>query len=77
MPGTTIRIREETREALRQIERQTGEGTQELLSRAVEQLRRSLILDESNAAYGRIRAAGEEDDTREWEATLADGLIDD
>ena len=74
MPGTTIRIREETREALRQIERQTGEGTQELLSRAVEQLRRSLILDESNVAYGRIRAGGEEDDTREWEATLADGL---
>jgi hypothetical protein len=77
MPGTTIRIREETREALRQIERQTGEGTQELLSRAVEQLRRSLILGESNAAYGRIRTAGEEDDTREWEATLADGLADD
>jgi hypothetical protein len=77
MPGTTIRIREETREALRQIERQTGEGTQELLSRAVEQLRRSLILGESNAAYARIRAAGAEDDKREWEATLADGLADD
>jgi hypothetical protein len=77
MPGTTIRIRAETREALRQIERQTGVGTQELLSRAVEQFRRRLILDESNAAYGRIRAAGEDDDTREWETTLPDGLADD
>jgi hypothetical protein len=58
------------------MERQTGEGTQELLSRAVEQFRRSLILAESNAAFGRLRAAGEEDDTREWQATLADGLDD-
>jgi hypothetical protein len=76
MPGTTVRIREETRAALRELERQTGQGTQELLSRAVEQLRQSLILAETNAAYGRMRAAGDEDDTRELEATLADGLAD-
>lgn len=73
MPGTTIRIREETRETLRELERQTGDGTQELLARAVEQLRRSLVLAETNAAYGR---AGD-DELREWEATLADGLDED
>jgi len=77
MPGTTVWIREETRQALREIERRTGEGAQELLARAVEQLRRSLIFAETNAAYGPLRAAGEENDVGEWEATLADGLADD
>jgi hypothetical protein len=78
VPGTTVRIREETREALRELERQTGERPQELLERAVDQFRRSLILAETNVAYGRFRAAGEDDgELREWEGTLADGLDDD
>ena len=77
MPGTTIRIREDTREALRELEHQTGEGTQELLSRAVDQFRRSLILAETNIAYARLRASGDDDDLREWDATVADGLGDD
>ena len=68
MSGTTIRIRTDTREALRELERQTGEGTQELLQRAVDQFRRSLILAETNAAYGRLRAAGGDDGEAEAES---------
>jgi hypothetical protein len=77
MSGTTVRIREETREALRELEDQTGQGTQELLARAVDQFRRSLILAETNAAYARIRAESPEAldaEIREWDAVLADGL---
>lgn len=77
MPGTTVRIREETRQALRDLERQTGEGPQELLARAVDQFRRSLILAETNAAYNRARAETPhelEDELTEWEGVLADGL---
>jgi hypothetical protein len=73
----TVRIREETREVLRELEQQTGEGVQDLLYRAVDHFRRSLVLAETNVAYARIRAhAHDEDEAREWEATLADGLDD-
>jgi hypothetical protein len=77
MPGTTVRIREETREALRELEKETGEGPQELLARAIDHFRRSLILAETNAAYGRIRGESPEAldaEIRAWDAVLADGL---
>lgn len=77
MSGTTVRIREETRQALRELEHQTGEGTQDLLARAVDQFRRSLILAETNVAYARLNAEADNDFTAElaeWEDTLADGL---
>lgn len=78
MPGTTVRIREETRETLRELEHRTGERPQDLLERAVDQFRRSLILAETNIAYGRLRAEGTDDGELElWETTLADGLGDD
>jgi hypothetical protein len=76
---TTVRIREETREVLRELENQTGEGTQDLLARAVDQFRRSLILAETNLAYARIGAEATDDfadELAEWDATLADGLDD-
>jgi hypothetical protein len=75
--GTTVRIREETRQVLRELESQTGEGTQDLLARAVDQFRRSLILAETNAAYARMGANATDDfgaELEEWDATLADGL---
>ena len=75
MAGTTVRIREETREALRELEAQTGERTTDLLARAVDQFRRSLILAQTNAAYGRL-GAGAADELAELDGTLADGLED-
>jgi len=76
--GTTVRIREETREALRELEHQTGERPQDILARAVDQFRRSLVLAETNAAYERMRSGGwdGDDDRSAWDATLADGLND-
>jgi hypothetical protein len=75
MAGTTIRIREETREALRELERRTGEGTQDLLARAIDQFRRSVILAETNSAYDRLsESAGLTAELADWDATLADGL---
>ncbi|MGH2881980.1 MAG: hypothetical protein ACRDPA_04645 [Solirubrobacteraceae bacterium] len=76
MAATTVRIREETREALRELENHTGQGPQDLLARAVDQFRRSLILAETNVAYAR---AADADDSfaaelAEWDTTLADGL---
>lgn len=77
MSGTTVRIREETREALRELEDQTGERPQDLLARAVDQFRRSLILAETNVAYGRLRAEAPEEfeaELHELDGVLADGL---
>jgi hypothetical protein len=76
VPGTTVRIREETRAVLRELEEQTGERTQDLLARAVDQFRRNLILAETNAAYGRIRAEASDEfdaEIREWDVVLTDG----
>jgi hypothetical protein len=79
VPGTTVRIRRETRETLRELEQETGHPTTELLARAVEQYRRSVILGLTNTAYGALRAdpdswAELQAERDEWEATLADGL---
>ena len=77
MPGTTIRVSEETRGKLRELEGLSGLGPQELVARAIEAYRRQMIMDQSNAAYERARAAGDTfDDIREWEVTLLDGLED-
>jgi hypothetical protein len=80
MAGTTVRIREETRDALRELEQQTGQGLQELLARAVDQFRRSLILAETDVAYGRLRSTADTspgDELGEWDETLQDGLDSD
>jgi hypothetical protein len=82
VPSTTVRIRRETRETLRELERETGYRTTELLARAVEQYRRSVILGLTNTAYAALRAdrdrwAELEAERAEWDATLADGLESD
>jgi hypothetical protein len=77
MPGTNVRIRKETRAALRELEDHTGQGIQDLLASAVDQFRRSLILAETNAAYARASAEATDHfaaELGEWDATLADGL---
>lgn len=76
MTSTTVRIRQETRDVLRELEDRTGQGPQDLVARAVDQFRRSLILAETNVAYGRLDAAADDDELRDLEGTLADGLDD-
>lgn len=79
MPATTVRIKRETREALRELEDWTGCRTPDLLARAVDQFRRSWILAETNVGYAALRAneaewRDEQAERDEWDATLADGL---
>lgn len=73
--GTTVRIREDTRETLRELEHQTGERTPELLARAVDQFYRSLIIAETNCGYAELRQNDEPlDELDVLEGSLADGL---
>jgi hypothetical protein len=75
--GTTIRVSDETRTGLRELEEMTGLGPQELVARAVEAYRRDVIFAQTNEAYERARAAGDRfEDIAEWDATLLDGLED-
>ncbi len=76
MAGPTIRIREETRAGLRELEQLTGDGPQELVARAVEAYRREVIMAQTNEVYAQLRAEGSDffDELREWEVTLMDGL---
>jgi hypothetical protein len=77
MAGTTIRVSDETRRGLRELEELTGLGPQELVSRAVEKLRRAVILEQTGEAYARVREAGDPlEELAEWEVTLLDGLED-
>ncbi len=76
---TTVRIREETRETLRDLKEHTGEPTPELLARAVDQFYRSVLIAETNIGYAALRAdpAASDDDRSDlepWEETLADGV---
>jgi hypothetical protein len=75
LTGTTVRIRKETRETLRDLERQTGERTPDLLARAVDQFYRSLLIAETNCGYAELRDAGERiEELDVLEGALADGL---
>ena len=79
MAGTTVRMTEETRDKLRQLARESNESMQEILAKAVEAYRRNWVLQQSNAAYARLREdpaawAAELEERRTLEGTLADGL---
>lgn len=76
---STVRIRETTRDQLREIEDLTGAGPTEALARAVDSFRRSLIFAEADIAYAAMRAdatASAESDAERagWDETLQDGL---
>ena len=76
---TSVRIRESTREQLREIERLTGAGPTEAVARAVDSFRRSIILADTDIAYAEIRKdpnawVDVEEERAAWDRTLADGL---
>jgi hypothetical protein len=73
--GTTVRIRKETRDTLRELEAHTGERTPDLLARAVDQFYRSLLIAETNCGYAELRAQeGSAEELDVLEGSLADGL---
>ena len=76
--GTT-RISATAHGILREMSKAEGKPMLALLDEAVESLRRQRFLERLNEAYATLRADPRtweaiEDERREWEATLPDGL---
>ena len=76
---TTIRISRQTHKKLNDLVRMSGRSTQEVVDAALELYRREQILYASNQAYAALREQPEaweslEEERREWDATLDDGL---
>jgi predicted transcriptional regulator len=79
MSHTTVRIRDETRAALRALAKSEGRSMQAVLEEAVEALRRRRFLEGVNRGYAVLRADetawdAVEADRSAWDATLEDGL---
>ena len=82
MVSTTVRIKEETHQTLKELAEQDNLPMQEVLGKAVEAYRRWRLLEATNAGYAAMRADPEvwKEELEEralWEATLGDGLADD
>jgi predicted transcriptional regulator len=81
MASDTVRIKPETHVKLRDIAQASGQSMPDVLEQAVESLRRSRLLDESNRAYAALRDdpkawKAEIAERKSWEATLGDDLED-
>ena len=79
MPGTTVRIREDTHETLKDLKRETGEPMPDILARAVDQFYRSLLISETNCGYAALQEdadawAEEQAELAVLDGSLADGL---
>jgi hypothetical protein len=81
MGSTTVRIKIETREALRQLAQESDEPMQEVLARAVEAYRRQRFLERTNEAFAALRAdpiawQTEVEERAIYDGALMDGLED-
>ncbi len=79
MGSTSVRISQETREALRALAAESQSSMREVLERAIECYRRQRLLEQANEAYAALRAdpkawQQELQERQAWDATLADGL---
>jgi hypothetical protein len=78
MQTQTVRITAKDHAALTELARRTGKSMSAVLSEAVQELQRNLLLRQTNDAYQRLKEdpkAWEEEsqERRMWENTLADG----
>lgn len=79
MTTTTIRVSTKTRDTLHALARTAGLSMQQVLEQALEVYRRQQLLEATNAAYEALRRDPAswhefEQERRDWDATLADGL---
>ena len=77
--STTVRIRPETREKLKELARRAGVPMPTLLDEMVEAYRRQRLLEEANRAFAELRAdekawQQEQAERADWDAALGDGL---
>ncbi len=80
--GATIRVTDETHEALRKLAQEMDESLEEVLTKAVEAYRRARVLELTNQAYAALRndpQAWQEvvDERTAWDVTLSDSLEED
>lgn len=78
-PGNMIRVSDETHSILRELADETGQNMQDILSEAVEEMRRRRMFELANATYAAMRENEDEwqaelEERRLWDKTLADGL---
>ncbi len=81
MSTTTIRVRTETCDRVREIADTTGLSMQSVIDRALERYRRQQMLSALNEAYAALRKdeaawSALEAERAEWDVTLVDGLDD-
>ena len=79
MATSTIRLRPETREALKEIAAATGSTLQDALATAVAEHRRRVYLEGLNADYANLRKDPEgwadfQEENAVWDVTNEDGL---
>ena len=78
---TTVRIDAEAHRTLKQLRRQTGETTPEILRKALEEYRRKHFLEGVAADFATLRmdakaSADERAERALWDGTTKDGLED-
>jgi len=73
---TAVRVREETKRALRDLAKASGRPMSDVLADAVETYRRTAFLTLAAAAYAAATHLGPDQDQTLWDTTLADGLTD-
>ena len=81
MPGTTVRIRSETKLILQELAARTGKPMQTVLDLAIEEYRRRQFLQEANEAYAALRKdpkawKAELSERKEWDVTISDDQED-
>ena len=71
-----VRLREETKRALRDLAAASGRPMSDVLADAVESYRRTTFLATAAAAYAAAKHLGPDEDQALWDTTLNDGLTD-
>jgi hypothetical protein len=77
--SATIRITNQSRDAVRELARETGLRQQEVLDLAVEAYRRQLFLKNANSAFTALRSkpvgwSAEQAEREAWDGALGDGI---
>jgi len=79
--SSILRINNKTKKTLEELSRKSGVPMLYVIDKAIEEYRRRVFLEETNAAYAKLRKdekASEEYDreTAAWDSALMDGLND-
>jgi predicted transcriptional regulator len=79
VPTSTVRVTPETRAVLLELAKESKQPMQHIVARAVEQLRRQMVLERATRAYASLRARPdmwkeERDERLMWDGAIADDL---